>query len=156
MLKLLLLLIFFIPLIYSQNYTTEEDELPEYVTTTTTKTPILALSISQEPETEIRHALEKHGIALCSFPEETLKTSPTLVIYCIIIAILWLFLILTLCFGYIRQIIDRIRAIARNGLLNNRTDSVVDEEGAIGFQGLFPLQQTTVLNQRAPICHHNK
>src|SRR5882724_4666878 len=119
--KILLSLFFLIIFIkYSNQYPIEakidygdqEPEIPEYITTSTTRKPQkplegMAITFDGTPDEEIKNNFEKLGAVLCSFPEETLKTSPSLIFYCIFIAILWLFLIITLCLGYIRQIIDR-------------------------------------------------
>jgi hypothetical protein len=126
-------------------------------TTSTYEKPVLAFTFDKEPNQEVKDSIERlFGGVLCSFPEETLKTSPTLVIYCIILAILWIFLVITLCFGYIRQIIDRIsRLFTRNGFQNNRENTMVNEEGSFNLQGLLSLG-STAHNQPVSICNNNK
>jgi hypothetical protein len=96
-----------------------------------------------DPAKEIKKTLENFGPILCSFPDESLKTSPSLVAYCIIIALLWLFLIITLCVGYIRQIIDRIRSVLGHGQSNDRENNTVNEIEPEVFQGVLPIQQIT-------------
>jgi hypothetical protein len=145
-------ILFFFLFIYGINC--DDDEiLPEYVPARHQK-PIMAISVGEEPSQEIRQSFEQVGAILCSFPEETLKTSPTLVVYCIILAILWLFLVITLCFGYIRQIIDRIRGL--HGLSNNREHSMVDEERATDIQGVLSIGPAALLNKQIPLRNYNK
>jgi hypothetical protein len=102
--------------------------------------------VSDLPQTNYNNGLEKYGIALCAFPEESLKTSPALVIYCIVIALLWLLLMITLCFGYIRMIIEKIHGLARNGFENDRINSPVDERGPEALPRLLPLGSVAQLN----------
>jgi hypothetical protein len=96
-----------------------------------------------DPQHEIQKIIEKMHGSLCSFPEETLKASPTLALYCIILALLWFFLVISLCFGYIRQIIQTIT----NGFRNNRSNTVVDEEREIGVSRVLSLRPAALNNQ---------
>jgi hypothetical protein len=45
---------------------------------------------------------------LCTFSEKVLAESPHLVIYCVIIGLIWLIFMLTICFGQVRKLIDKI------------------------------------------------
>jgi hypothetical protein len=142
------LLLFILLIFIQQNSATDykieygNGEEPEYVSTPQPQKPAEFIE-GIDPQQEIHKIIEKMHGSLCSFPEETLKASPTLALYCIVLALLWLFLVLTLGFGYIRQIIQTIT----NGFRNNRPNTVVDEEQEIGVPGLLSLRPAALNNQ---------
>jgi hypothetical protein len=141
-------LLFFLLIFIQKNSATDykieygNGEEPEYVSTPIPQKPAEFIE-GMNPQQEIHKIIEKMHGSLCSFPEETLKASPTLALYCIVLALLWLFLVLTLGFGYIRQIIQTIT----NGFRNNRANTVVDEEREIGVPGLLSLRPAALNNQ---------
>jgi hypothetical protein len=45
---------------------------------------------------------------LCTMTDKTVAESPQLAIYCIIIALIWLVFIITICFGQIRKLIEKV------------------------------------------------
>lgn len=138
-------------------YQNEDDPpLEEYISSSTKEPESSSTpeALHMDPNQQIKQSIEKFGVALCSFPEESLKTSPTLTLYCTILAILWLFLVITLAFGYIRQIIDRIRSI-RDGFYRNRANSMGDEESSISLPGMFSIGQTAH-NQQVPPGNDSK
>jgi hypothetical protein len=125
--------------------------LPEYIKSTTTKhfylikdlqsqteivnLPLEGIAITLSERTDDNVKLENLGPILCTFYDEEIKTSPSLLVYCLVIACsgLFFFLQCVLDTYYVRQIIDRIQGIiaptSTNGLVNNREDPLVNTGG---------------------------
>lgn len=45
---------------------------------------------------------------LCTMTDKTIGEAPHMVIYCLIIALIWLVFIFTICFGQVRKVIERV------------------------------------------------
>ena len=80
-------------------------------------------------KSQVSNTVERLSPVLCKFSDVSKNDSPTFAIYCIIIALAWLCLMITLCFGYLRQTLERLRGIIhQHGFRNNRTYNLVNTD----------------------------
>jgi hypothetical protein len=104
------------------DYINPDIELPEYKV-------YKKQFASVKNTSQLSNTIEQLGPVLCRFSDVSENESPTFAIYCIIIALAWLCLMITLCFGYLRQTLERLRGIIhQHGFRNNRTYNLVNTD----------------------------
>jgi hypothetical protein len=107
-------------------------------------TPIPNTS-NQDEVFDLKALVQANSGVLCTFSEETLKNHPSLTLYtlyCGILAFAWCFLVVTVCFSYIKQTVEKIQLII-NGFWGNRQNSNVDEGRNKVLQEVLSFRQTT-------------
>lgn len=97
----------------------------------------LAITVS-DPNPELKKVIESLGGSICNFSNDTVKYTPIIVIYCLIIALIWLCIVITICISSLRQVIDRLRQIT-NGFGRNREANVPYKSNKIDFQRVLPV-----------------
>jgi hypothetical protein len=94
----------------------------------------------------IQQTIEKVKPVLC-FSEETIKETPSLAILCFVFGLIWLCLILALCFSTLKQILERIQNFGSNGFRNNRSNFMVNKSRSQNFPGLLSFRQDSDTNK---------
>jgi len=101
-----------------------EEELPEYSQYIKMFKNNLTHPFNNSTET-IKNITKKNSGVLCAFSEETLKETPSLAIYCFILALAWLCLMCALCFKNIRQILERVLGLIHEFRSNRENNAVI-------------------------------
>jgi hypothetical protein len=105
----------------------------------------LPFTSNQDEVYDLKDLVQANNGVLCTFSEETLKKHPSLTlytVYCGILAFAWCFLVVTVCFSYIKQSIEKIHLII-NGFRRNQQNLNVDEGRSEVLQRVLPIRQIT-------------
>ena len=119
------------------HYINETQELPEY--------KVYKLARDDIEEKELKKLIESNSSVLCTFSEQAFKDSPSLVIYCFILALAWCCLIVTFCLSYLRKTAEKMHALIYGFRANRENNERVDNREEI-LPRLFSIQSTNSAN----------
>ena len=122
--------------------------VPEYTLKSTTHltSPDTLLSEIKKGETkESKTFLDWYEPILCTFAEETIKEKPIIIVYCVLVALSWLCLTVTLLCFYLRDIFATFKRIAptTNGLGRDRENHGGESSGEKVLLRMFSSRRNT-------------